>query len=180
MNYYYLITIAVIVILMCYASSATEPIKSRNYVPRLNHLIDAIQFVESGVRKEGDKVFLEKGAAGEIGPFQVKDIMIAEVNHKLKTKYTRDDWIDYDESRKILRQFFNYTCVAYMLAKNSGSYPTEETLARFWNSGHIGKNFEATDAYWEKVSTQLDKSVKLTHEETMEQLQETLDLANGT
>jgi hypothetical protein len=168
MNYYYFIPIAIIVILMCYSVCATSPPKKIGYAPRLNHLIDAIQFVESGPRDPKDKVFLEVGKSGERGPFQIKPIMIEEVNNVLDTDYDLDDWLCYDTSRKILRQYFNHLCLMYSIWKGYLTYPSEEVLARKWNSGHISGPFEKTDAYWEKVSQHLDKNVKTTIEDKIE------------
>tara|TARA_R110002020_G_scaffold213427_1_gene420279 strand:- start:71655 stop:72137 length:483 start_codon:yes stop_codon:yes gene_type:complete len=117
--------------------------------PSLNRLIDAIQMIESGPKRPSNMVFLERGAAGEIGPFQILPIMMDEMSNCLGVEITENDLVDYRISRQLVRNYFNYICMNCLEA--SGKLPTEEYLARLWNGGYNGVNKVGTLLYWKKV-----------------------------
>ncbi len=163
MNIIYLMGV-LLVLGLCWKTCATAKPKSKTpHVPRLGHLIKAIQIVESGPRKEGDLVFLERGRAGEIGPYQIMPIMIKEINEVLSAEYTDDDWLCYDAD-KIIRRFFNVLCMCQM--SKDATFPTEEQLARLWNGWDIHMEKESTKIYWDKVKLHLPEIVldDLVHE----------------
>lgn len=105
----------------------------------LNALLDAIKMVESKNGKYLD------GKNGESGPYQIKRIVIDDVNRILGKKiFKYDDALDDNKSREICRIY-----ILYWSKKHNVN--TIECMARIWNGGPRGYRKESTIKYWYKI-----------------------------
>lgn len=111
----------------------------------INNLLDAIKIVES---KNGK---YKTGKNGESGSYQIKRIVIDDVNRILKEKaFKYDDTLDDDKSREICRIYILYWSKRH-------SVNTIESMARIWNGGPRGYRKESTIEYWHKIRRVLDE-----------------------
>lgn len=102
-------------------------------------LLDAIRMVESS-----GGVFLH-GKNGELGPYQIKKIVIDDVNRILgKGVYKYEDSMNEKKSREICRIY-----VTYWASKSGES--SLKRMARIWNGGPSGYKKESTKKYWIKI-----------------------------
>lgn len=110
------------------------------YEYRLKTLLDAIKTVESQNGK-----YLN-GKNGESGPYQMKHIVIDDVNRILGTKtYKYEDAMDEQKSRDICEFYITYW------AEKAGMKHNIEVMARIWNGGPKGYKKKSTIKYWNKI-----------------------------
>lgn len=106
----------------------------------LNALLNAIKMVES---KNGKYL---NGKNGEFGPYQMKRIVIDDVNRILGTKiYKYEDAMDEQKSRDICEFYITYW------AEKAGMKHDVEAMARIWNGGPKGYKKKSTIKYWNKI-----------------------------
>ena len=87
-----------------------------------------------------------KGKNGEFGPYQMKRIVIDDVNRILGTKiYKYEDAMDEQKSRDICEFYITYW------AEKAGMEHNIETMARIWNGGPGGYKKKSTIKYWNKI-----------------------------
>jgi hypothetical protein len=111
----------------------------------INNLLDAIKIVES---KNGKYL---NGKNGESGPYQIKRIVIDDVNRILGKKiFKYDNVLDDNKSREICRIYILYWSKRY-------NVNTIESMARIWNGGPRGYRKESTIEYWRKIRRVLDE-----------------------
>ena len=109
------------------------------------HLLSAIIHVESS---NNDSAYNSYEDA--VGCLQIRKTMVNDVNRILRRqksdlRFTYDDrWL----RNKSIKMFDIY-CKHYGLT-------TSEEIARCWNGGPRGMQYEMTANYWEKVKNQLD------------------------
>jgi len=109
------------------------------------HLLSAIMFVESSYN---DSAY-HKGEDA-VGCLQIRKCMVDDVNRILRRqksdlRFTYDDrWL---RNRSI--KMFSIYCEHYGLT-------TAEEIARCWNGGPRGMQYEMTANYWKKVKNKLD------------------------
>lgn len=116
---------------------------SENY--DIDSLLNAIKFVESKNGKYTD------GKNGEIGSYQIKKIVIDDVNRILNKKiFKYDDALDENKSREICRIYILYWSKKY-------NVNTTECMARIWNGGPRGYRKESTVKYWHKIRRVLNE-----------------------
>lgn len=111
----------------------------------VNKVLDAIRKVES---QNGKYI---KGKNGEIGPYQMKRIVIDDVNRIIgKKTYKYEDARNEEKARKI--------CEFYILywSRKAGCEFSEEAMARIWNGGPNGYKKKSTIKYWKKIKEVLD------------------------
>lgn len=110
-------------------------------------LILALIQVESG----GDpKLIGDNGEA--VGVLQIHIEVVQDVNRVYKTKYKANDRYDVEKSKEICRLYLTY----YATEKRLGHKPTQEDMARIWNSGPKGFTKSVSDVYWIKVKKALE------------------------
>jgi hypothetical protein len=107
-------------------------------------LWEAIVMVESG----GDLNAV--GQDGELGPMQIRPIMVEEVNRVSGKRFTLEDRTSMQES---IRMFETYTTYWNAVTKDNSL----EGAARRWNGGPLGHRKDSTLPYWEKVKAQLER-----------------------
>lgn len=106
----------------------------------LNALLDAIKMVES---KNGKYL---NGKNGEFGPYQIKRIVIDDVNRIIGTKtYKYEDTIDEQKSREVCKIYITYW------SEKAGMGCDTEAMARIWNGGPNGHKKKSTIKYWNKI-----------------------------
>lgn len=104
-----------------------------------DRILNAIKIVESQNGK-----YLE-GKNGEMGPYQMKKIVIDDVNRILgRNVYKYNDAYNEQKARKICWFYMEYW------SRKAGYY-NEEAMVRIWNGGPKGYKKESTLKYWEKV-----------------------------
>lgn len=109
--------------------------------PLLFILMEAIVLVESG----GDCEAI--GEAGEVGPMQILQACIDDVNALEGHQFTLVDAKTLDGAKNI---FYLYTRIYAGFAR-LGREATFEDLARIWNGGPNGYKNWRTRRYWRKV-----------------------------
>lgn len=107
---------------------------------KMEELLDAIRKVES----QNGKYLIGKNK--EFGPYQMKNIVIDDVNRILgKNIYEYKDSMDEGKSREICRIYVDYW------AGKAGLRNNIEAMARIWNGGPKGYKKESTIKYWNKI-----------------------------
>jgi hypothetical protein len=112
----------------------------------LTALFLAIVAVESGgnVNAIGDN-----GKA--VGPAQIWEITVKDVNRIAGTRYTSNDRRDLTKSAEIFRIYTDH------YGRKYGWPVTDEVRAKVWNGGPNGPKKSATSTYWRKVSAKLKR-----------------------
>jgi hypothetical protein len=110
-------------------------------------VITALIAVESGgdVNAVGDN-----GKA--VGPLQIWECVIVDVNRIYKTNYKLEDRKNKEKSIEIARYYLSHYCSE----KRLGRKATAEDYARCWNAGpnFLNKKHK-TDGYWNRVKAVL-------------------------
>jgi hypothetical protein len=92
-----------------------------------------------------------------VGRYQIHEGVIADVNRHWKTDYVwpRDVYGPQNDAKAeaIVRRYLTIYCTS----KRLGHEPMEQDAARIWNGGPNGFRREATEKYWDKVKSVLDK-----------------------
>ena len=107
-------------------------------------LIYAIGVIESGWNCAA------VGAQGEVGPLQVHQVTIDELN-RLRAAPYGDNW---QLARCREPGYAIHAFRAYMDAKAGGRSP--ERMARIWRKGPTGQHSETARRYWVKVKQVMD------------------------
>ena len=115
-----------------------------NICPNINnnttHLLSAIIHVESS---GNDSAY--NASEDAVGCLQIRQCMVNDVNRILKRQgktkryYYKDRWC---RTKSI--EIFDIVCKHY-------KWDTAEEIARCWNGGPRGMNYQSTTAYWRKV-----------------------------
>ena len=116
-----------------------------NISQNTTHLLSAIMYVESSYN---DSAYNSREDA--VGCLQIRKTMVDDVNRILRRqksdlRFTYDDRWSRNKSIKM----FDIYCKHYGLT-------TAEEIARCWNGGPRGMNYQSTSAYWKKVQKGLD------------------------
>ena len=104
------------------------------------HLLSAIIHVESS---GNDSAY--NASEDAVGCLQIRQCMVNDVNRILKRQgktkryYYKDRWC---RTKSI--EIFDIVCKHY-------KWDTAEEIARCWNGGPRGMNYQSTTAYWRKV-----------------------------
>jgi hypothetical protein len=105
-------------------------------------LLPAIAQVESA---DGKYIY---GKNGEIGPLQIKTIVVDDLNRiHGQPIYTYQDRFNRAMSERMFKDYVTH----YGTEKRLGHKPTAEDFARIWNFGPNGYKNEASRKYWAKV-----------------------------
>lgn len=105
----------------------------------IEKLLDAIKIVESNNSR-----YLT-GKNGEFGPYQIKKIVIDDVNRIIGMEiYSYSDMEDETKSREICKFYILYW-------SNRSGNKSIESMARIWNGGPNGNKKESTKKYWKKI-----------------------------
>jgi hypothetical protein len=107
----------------------------------ITNLIAAVILEESG----GDN--LAVGRRGELGPMQVRQCAIDDVNRRCGTTYRL---IDMTNRAKAADVFVKYI---HIYSTN----PTEEVACRIWNGGPRGPRRNSTKPYWRRIQRRLNQ-----------------------
>lgn len=106
-------------------------------------LLDAIETVESCNGR------YQIGSNGELGAYQIKKIVIDDVNRILGVNaYKYEDVVDRNKSRDICRFYIVY----WSRVNGECSF---ESMARIWNGGPKGYKKQSTIKYWKKIKEQM-------------------------
>jgi len=116
-----------------------------NISQNTTHLLSAIMFVESSYNDSAYNSYEDA-----VGCLQIRKTMVNDVNRILRKqksdlRFTYDDRWLRDRSIKM----FSIYCEHYGLT-------TAEEIARCWNGGPRGMQYEMTANYWKKVKNKLD------------------------
>lgn len=98
-------------------------------------LLSALIAVESGGND------MAKGRHGELGPLQIKSIMVRDCNRFAHTHYTHQDVTNRQVSIDIAQKYLAHY----------GQNLSDESLARIWQGGPRGHRQSATRAYGKRV-----------------------------
>ena len=94
-----------------------------------------------------------KAVSGDqIGVLQIRPCMVKDVNRISGKHYTHKDAFSKEKSIEMCKIYFTFYGKVYK--KRTGKEPSNEILARMWNSGP-SINWKATDNYWRKVQKHL-------------------------
>lgn len=109
-------------------------------------LLQAIMAVESGGNTQA------VGDAGRsLGPFQISQGVVDDVNRITGTAFVHRDMFDVQVS--------GYVCLTYLqhyaTAERIGREPTMEDMARIWNFGPSGWANPKSLPYWAKIQQQV-------------------------
>ncbi|MAZ31194.1 MAG: hypothetical protein CMP57_03765 [Flavobacteriales bacterium] len=126
--------------------------KEKEEFEKTDLLLEAMIQVESR-GKEGSVGDKHLGRPS-IGVLQIRPIMVKEVNRilkkrNIKKKYKLDDRYSREKSIEMF----------YIWKDYYHSEDSEEVIARCWNGGPKGWKRKATEHYWSKVKTELNKLV---------------------
>jgi hypothetical protein len=104
----------------------------------------AIVAVESGgnVNAIGDR-----GKA--VGPAQIWEITVRDVNRIAKTHYSLDDRKDMSKCAEMFRIYTDH------YGRKYGWPVSDEVRAKIWNGGPSGPDKPQTEKYWQKVKAKL-------------------------
>ena len=94
-------------------------------------LLSALIAVESGGNDHA------KGRHGELGPLQIKSIMVRDVNRFAHTRYTHQQVTNRQVSIDIAQKYLAHY----------GQNLSDESLARIWQGGPSGHRKTSTRAY---------------------------------
>lgn len=110
----------------------------------LTALFLAIVAVESGgnVNAIGDH-----GRA--VGPAQMWEITVRDVNRIAKTHYSLDDRRDISKCAEMFRIYTDH------YGRKYGWPVSDEVRAKIWNGGPTGPDKPQTEKYWQKVKAKL-------------------------
>ena len=116
----------------------------------LNSILPALIEVESGGNPN------KRGAAGEVGILQIRQICVDDVNRILGSDcFTL--WMALKNTRAIdIAHIYLQHWGAHYESETMGP-ATAEVLARIWNGGPDGWAKESTLKYWHKVQAVLQK-----------------------
>lgn len=98
-------------------------------------LLSALIAVESGGNDQA------RGRHGELGPLQIKSIMVRDVNRFARTRYAHQDVTNRAISIDIAQKYLAHY----------GSNLSDESLARIWQGGPSGHRQSGTRAYGKRV-----------------------------
>ena len=104
-------------------------------------LLSALIAVESGGNDQA------KGRHGELGPLQIKSIMVRDVNRFAHTRYTHQQVTNRQVSIDIATRYFAHY----------GPNLSDESLARIWQGGPKGHRQSGTRAYARMVMRKLSQ-----------------------
>jgi len=104
-------------------------------------LLSALIAVESG---GNDRAV---GRHGELGPLQIKSIMVRDVNRFARTHYAHQDVTNRQVSIDIATRY----------PAHHGENLSEESRARSWQGGQKGHKRSATRAYAKRVMRELER-----------------------
>lgn len=104
-------------------------------------LLSALIAVESG---GNDRAV---GRHGELGPLQIKSIMVRDVNRFAHTRYTHQQVTNRQVSIDIATKYFAHY----------GPNLSDESLARIWQGGPKGHRQSGTRAYAKRVMRELER-----------------------
>ena len=112
-------------------------------------LISAIMIVESG--GNADKI----GSHGEVGPLQIRQCVVDDVNRIYKTNFTIDQMRETQKAVTVMVCYLEYYCDP----KKLGREPTAKDYALCWNRGpsfhEMGAVEVANNSYWRTVASHL-------------------------
>ena len=103
-------------------------------------LLSALIAVESGGNDHA------RGRHGELGPLQIKSIMVKDVNRFAHTRYTHGQVTNRQVSIDIATKYFAHY----------GKDLSDESLARIWQGGPNGPRKSSTRAYARRVMRELE------------------------
>lgn len=104
-------------------------------------LLSALIAVESG---GNDRAV---GRHGELGPLQIKSIMVRDVNRFARTHYAHQDVTNRQVSIDIAQKYLAHY----------GENLSDESLARIWQGGPKGLRKSSTRAYGRRVMRELER-----------------------
>ena len=84
-----------------------------------------------------------------VGPAQIQEVVVRDVNRIAGTRYTVSDRFDFAKSREMFRIYTDH------YGKKYGVPVTDEVRARIWNGGPSGPQKSSTEKYWRKVKAKL-------------------------
>lgn len=93
---------------------------------------------------------LARGKAGELGPLQIKQVVLDDVNRFTGLGYVPEDCYDREKSIRIARIYLNHWCTRERL----GHEPTLEDAVRIWKGGPDGWTDFSTKAHWRKFQAE--------------------------
>jgi len=109
------------------------------------HLLSAIIQVESSGRDSAYNV-----SEDAVGCLQIRQTMVNDINRILKRQGKTKRYFYKDRWCRVKSiEMFEVYCKHYGLT-------TAEEIARCWNGGPRGMNYQSTSAYWKKVQKGLD------------------------
>ena len=120
-------------------------LKSSNLV----HLFTTISKIESS---EGLYTVGDNGRA--LGPLQIHQGAVNDVNKKYDTNYTHTDMYDMEKAMEVAAMYLNINAERYN--NYYGNYPTVEALVRSFNGGYGGFTNELTLEYGNKFTNYLN------------------------
>lgn len=122
----------------------------------LLRLLAAIAVVETGGSAHPDAAVGDKGRAR--GRYQIHSEVVSDVNRFYGTSYTwRYSCHGEEDARNIALKWF---VMWEPVREKFPTCSTEEYFARAWNGGPYF-NYVATNHYWEKVKTELNRARQL-------------------
>jgi hypothetical protein len=110
----------------------------------LSLLFVAIVSVESS---GGKHLIGDQGRS--VGPAQIQEVVVRDVNRIAGTRYTVSDRFDFAKSREMFKIYTDH------YGKKYGVPVTDEVRARIWNGGPSGPQKSSTQKYWAKVKSRL-------------------------
>lgn len=113
-------------------------------------LLSALIAVESG---GNDRAV---GRHGELGPLQIKSIMVRDVNRFARTHYAHQDVTNRQVSIDIAQKYLAHY----------GENLSDESLARIWQGGPKGPKLSSTRAYGRRVMRELERQRNFTENPT--------------
>ena len=118
-----------------------HPFHTRNRTHSIMHplLLSALIQVESGGNDQA------KGRHGELGPLQIKSIMVRDVNRFARTRYTHQQVTNRQVSIDIAQKYLAHY----------GPNLSDESLARIWQGGPRGHRKSSSRAYARRVMREL-------------------------
>jgi hypothetical protein len=87
-----------------------------------------------------------RGRNGELGPLQIKQIVLDDVARFTGLQFTPEDCFDREKAIRIAKIYLNHYCTRERL----GHEPTLEDAVRIWNGGPDGWAELSTKAHWRK------------------------------
>ena len=133
----------------------SQPPKERNMITL--KLLTALIAVESS---GNDKAIGDKGKSH--GCLQISEKAMIDINQERRKKGLSefkfpDDCYDREKSKIMFHTYMDRYWTEKRLQNLEGRGRTLEDAARIWNGGPYGFRMKATEAYWAKVKTELEK-----------------------